>query len=84
MWTNNVQGLCGNFDGMSESGELIKSDGTIASNIHDFATSWTVDTTCDESAVAEEPEAPCAVSFDFNHLFIDILLSYIQVKTHIH
>lgn len=58
---NKVEGLCGNFDGMSENGELIKQTQDVATGVLDFAKSWTVDTTCDETASAEPTGGPCEV-----------------------
>ncbi|CAG2184395.1 unnamed protein product [Mytilus edulis] len=58
-WMGKVKGLCGNFDGLSESGEMMTKEGSEATSIIEFAKSWTVDTTCDDSVTAESTEGPC-------------------------
>ena len=62
-WMNGVEGLCGNFDGESESLDYKKPDGSQGVSANDFAMSWSADSTCDDKTASGSnntvPTGPC-------------------------
>lgn len=82
-WMNGVEGLCGNFDGESESLDYKKPDGSQGVSANDFAMSWSADSTCDDKSASGSnttiPTGPCTVS---RQCQLAVCASYISIHCH--